>query len=64
MRNVLIVLLAMVPLAAQQPYHYTEDFASGQASGWTSYPPVQDVAYDPSLTPLPRRAEDTRWAAS
>ena len=54
MRNVLIVLLAMVPLTAQQPYHYTEDFASGQASGWTSYPPVQDVAYDPSLSPLPR----------
>ena len=52
-------LLMMVPalaLAAQQPvaYHYAEDFASGQASGWTSYPPVQDVAYDPSLSPLPR----------
>ena len=56
MRSLLVAALALAPLWAQQrvPYHYGEDFASGQASGWTSYPPVQDVAYDPSLSPLPR----------
>ena len=50
------IFLPAVALAAPQlvPYHYAEDFASGQASGWTSYPAVQDVAYDPSLSPLPR----------
>ncbi len=35
-----------------ESYHYSQDFASGEAAGWTSYPPVQDVAYDPSLTPV------------
>ncbi|HWQ55400.1 MAG TPA: heparinase II/III family protein [Bryobacteraceae bacterium] len=55
MRELWIFLPALA-LAAQSPvpYHYAEDFASGQASGWTSYPPVQDVAYDPSLSPIAR----------
>ena len=51
----LIVLVLLPGLAAAQqlvPYHYAEDFSSGQAAGWTSYPPVQDVAYDPSLRPM------------
>jgi hypothetical protein len=51
----LIVFVLLPGLAAAQqlvPYHYAEDFSSGQAAGWTSYPPVQDVAYDPSLRPM------------
>ena len=51
----LIACLLLAGLATAQqlaPYHYAEDFSSGQAAGWTSYPPVQDVAYDPSLRPM------------
>jgi len=51
-----LIVLMLLPDSgvAQQlvPYRYAEDFSSGQAAGWTSYPPVQDVAYDPSLWPM------------
>ena len=50
------LLLAGLAIAQQlAPYRYAEDFSSGQAAGWTSYPPVQDVAYDPSLCPMSGR---------
>lgn len=39
------LLLAAVAMAS------SEDPAPGELGGWTSYPPVQDVGYDPSITP-------------
>lgn len=50
-----VALLLLPGLLSGQglaPYRYSENFDSGQAAGWTSYPPVQDLAYDPTLTPL------------
>ena len=32
------------------PFQYREDFESGELKSWASYPPAQDVAWDPTLT--------------
>ncbi|MGD8780968.1 MAG: hypothetical protein PVH88_18625 [Ignavibacteria bacterium] len=34
-----------------EPYTYYQDFESGEVSAWSSYPPAQDMAYDPYLYP-------------
>ncbi|MBI2222226.1 MAG: heparinase II/III family protein [Acidobacteria bacterium] len=38
---------------ATEPFAYREDFESGELKRWASYPPAQDVAWDPSLLPSP-----------
>jgi hypothetical protein len=32
-----------------EPYTYYEDFESGSVGPWSSYPPAQDTAYDPTI---------------
>jgi len=39
-----------VPLVTQ-PYTMREDFQHDSLGQWASYPPVQDIGYDPSLSP-------------
>jgi hypothetical protein len=34
-----------------QPFYMHEDFSGDSLSQWASYPPVQDIGYDPSLSP-------------
>jgi hypothetical protein len=34
-----------------EPYVFRQDFESGENTGWASYPPAQDTAYDPGLYP-------------
>lgn len=51
------LLIASQPLWAQGPavvyeaYTFRQDFESGENTGWASYPPAQDTAYDPGLYP-------------
>lgn len=40
------------------PYNYSEDFESGSVGAWSSYPPAQDTAYDPTIWIKPIRSED------
>jgi hypothetical protein len=49
-----LVLAAMVyagPQPATQHYHLRDDFENDSLSQWASYPPPQDVGYEPSLSP-------------
>jgi len=34
-----------------KPYTLTDNFQANNLGQWASYPPVQDVGYDPSLAP-------------
>ena len=34
---------------ALEPYTYTTDFSGGSVGPWSSYPPSQDTAYDPTI---------------
>ena len=45
-----------------EEYSYTTDFESGSVGAWSSYPPSQDTAYDPSIwvKPLKAVASDNR----
>ena len=40
------------------PYYYSEDFESGSVGAWSSYPPAQDTAYDPTIWIKPIKSED------
>jgi hypothetical protein len=53
----ILIGLLLLPAAAfpsgtfvVQPSRTTEDPQEGNLGGWSSYPPVQDAGYDPSLT--------------
>jgi hypothetical protein len=37
------------PEEALEPVTWTADFESGSVGAWSSYPPAQDTAYDPSI---------------
>ena len=39
------------PKPAVSPYTWREDFRGGSLAQFASYPPVQDIGYDPSLSP-------------
>lgn len=41
------------------PYNYYEDFESGSVGAWSSYPPSQDTAYDPTIWVKPLKSEDS-----
>ncbi len=32
-----------------EPFTYSFDFESGSVGSWSSYPPAQDIAYDPTI---------------
>jgi hypothetical protein len=55
-RPLLCLALAAVayagPRAATLPYHFHNDFEDESLSQWASYPPPQDVGYEPSLSPV------------
>jgi len=40
-----------------EDYIYTEGFESGSVGSWSSYPPAQDTAYDPSIWVRPLYAD-------
>lgn len=55
--GVVALATALLPAAwasgvkpATEPFQYREDFESGELKSWASYPPAQDVAWDPTLT--------------
>ncbi len=39
-----------------EPFVYSEGFEDGTVGAWSSYPPAQDTAYDPSIWVKPLRA--------
>jgi hypothetical protein len=45
--------LAVTPMIdkpeAVEPFTFSADFESGSVGAWSSYPPAQDTAYDPSI---------------
>ncbi len=56
-----IVALAVSPAVAQpplEPYRFTADFENGSVGSWSSYPPAQDTAYDPTIWVRPLAGED------
>ncbi|HZT33420.1 MAG TPA: heparinase II/III family protein [Bryobacteraceae bacterium] len=46
-----VAMAAAVPQAAVSSYTWKEDFQGSDLGQFASYPPVQDVGYDPSLSP-------------
>jgi len=67
MKNIVLSLLPAVILTGIPdgsrgepvlvPYVYTEGFESGSVGAWSSYPPSQDTAYDPTIWVKPLKAE-------
>src|SRR5512141_1661323 len=53
--RVLLVLIPVLAVAAPkpalEPFSLKQDFQENSLGQWASYPPVQDVGYDPSLSP-------------
>jgi len=56
----LLCLLGIAAVAASEPvlvpYEYREGFEDGTVGAWSSYPPSQDTAYDPTIWIKPLRA--------
>lgn len=60
---VLIVLAGNTfAVPALEPYTYTADFSGGSVGPWSSYPPSQDTAYDPTIWVKNRLDADTNKA--
>ncbi|MCE5249836.1 heparinase II/III-family protein [bacterium] len=57
---VLCMLSGMTPVLAApvlEPYTYVFDFENGSVGAWSSYPPSQDTAYDPTIWVKPLYAD-------
>ena len=67
MRSMVLILLAacavFIPLApaygdpVMEPVSYRFDFENGSVGAWSSYPPSQDTAYDPTIWVKPLYVE-------
>ncbi len=51
------VISAAAAAPVLEPYTVYEDFAEGAVGSWSSYPPAQDTAYDPTIWVRPLAAE-------
>ncbi len=45
-----------------RPHTYNEDFESGSVGAWSSYPPAQDTAYDPTIWVKPVEGDESNKA--
>ena len=42
----LLILSSNASAVEYEPYTYKQDFETGEHAAWSSYPPIQDTAYE------------------